>query len=137
MVLRELNLTFETVFLNVAGGEHKTPSFTRYNPNGRVPALIDHQNNEFVIWYVLLLSLRRTSLSTRRESNAIISYLVEKYDTERKISAATLEDRALQTQWMYFQASGQGYVFSSFSRSLFGVEHSDSGHTLASMGGSL
>lgn len=43
-----------------------------------------------------------------RESDAILTYLVEKYDPEHKISAATEEDRYRQLQWLFFQASGQG-----------------------------
>ena len=53
MVLRELNLAFETKFLDQHKGETKAPGFTKYNPNGRVPALIDHYNNDFVVWSVL------------------------------------------------------------------------------------
>lgn len=44
----------------------------------------------------------------RRESCAIIKYLVDKYDTENAISAVTLEDKATELQWLFFQASGQG-----------------------------
>ena len=49
-VLDELNLTYETVFLKFDKNEQKAPEFTKYNPNGRIPALIDHHNNDFVIW---------------------------------------------------------------------------------------
>ena len=52
MVLRELGLTFETIFLDTKKAEHKDPAFTKYNPNGRIPALIDHFNNDFVVWCV-------------------------------------------------------------------------------------
>lgn len=45
-----------------------------------------------------------------RESNAILVYLVEKYDTEHKISAEDPKDKIVQLQWLFFQASGQGYV---------------------------
>ena len=49
-VLDELNLTYETIFLKFDKNEQKAPEFTKYNPNGRIPALIDHHNNDFVIW---------------------------------------------------------------------------------------
>lgn len=50
MVLRELGLTFETKFLDLTKNEQKAPEFTKFNPNGRIPALIDHHNNDFVVW---------------------------------------------------------------------------------------
>jgi glutathione S-transferase len=43
-----------------------------------------------------------------RESNAIIQYLVDTYDTEHKISVTDHKERYTQLQWLYFQASGQG-----------------------------
>lgn len=43
-----------------------------------------------------------------RESNAIIEYIVEKYDKEHKLSFEDFESRHLTRQWLYFQASGQG-----------------------------
>jgi glutathione S-transferase len=46
-----------------------------------------------------------------RESNAIIEYLVAKYDTDRTISFADFENELHMRQWLYFQASGQGPYF--------------------------
>ncbi|KAH9921024.1 thioredoxin-like protein [Fomitopsis serialis] len=94
-VLSELGLTYESVYLDFNKGEQKAPEYTQYNPNGRIPTLIDHKNNDFTIW----------------ESNAIIVYLAEKYDTAHRISAATPEDKIKQLQWLFFQASGQGPYF--------------------------
>ena len=37
-------------------------------------------------------------------------YLVEKYDVEHKISFDKYEDKIQQLQWLFFQASGQGYA---------------------------
>ena len=37
-------------------------------------------------------------------------YLVEKYDTTYSISVSNASERAHQLQWLFFQASGQGYV---------------------------
>lgn len=46
-----------------------------------------------------------------RESNAIIAYLVDKYDPAHTISVADGgNEKHIQLQWLYFQASGQGYV---------------------------
>ena len=67
MVLRELGLTYETKWVDLIGGEHKRPEFMKLNPNGRIPALVDHQNGDFAIW----------------ESNAIIRYLPSHATTRR------------------------------------------------------
>lgn len=45
-----------------------------------------------------------------RESGAIILYLVEQYDTQHKISFSSPSEKAVMTQWIFFQASGQGYI---------------------------
>ena len=52
MVLSELGLSYEELFLDLSKGESKQPEHTKYNPNGRVPTLIDHKNNDFAIWCV-------------------------------------------------------------------------------------
>ena len=55
--------------------------------------------------------LRRIShVLASRESDAILLYLIEKYDPEHKISVESFEDRMYVYQWLIFQASGQGYV---------------------------
>ena len=54
MLLNELGLSANTVYVDTAAGEHKSAEFTaKYNPNGRIPVLVDHSNNDFVIWSVV------------------------------------------------------------------------------------
>ncbi|KAL7267823.1 hypothetical protein RUND412_009575 [Rhizina undulata] len=76
----------------VLKGDMKQEPFITINPNGRVPALIDHNNNDYAIF----------------ESGAIVLYLVEKYDTEHTISFKTLEEKGQAWQWLMLQMSGQG-----------------------------
>jgi glutathione S-transferase len=45
-----------------------------------------------------------------RESGAILTYLVEKYDSENKISVSDPREKYHQLQWVMFQMSGQGSV---------------------------
>ncbi|KAI0701457.1 glutathione S-transferase C-terminal-like protein [Cerioporus squamosus] len=94
-VLEELGLTYEPIYLNFQKGEQKAPAFTQYNPNGRIPAIIDHQNGDFVLW----------------ESCAILLYLVDKYDTEKRLTVTDDKAKYTLTQWLFFQASGQGPYF--------------------------
>jgi hypothetical protein len=55
-------LTYETKYLDFGKQEQKSAEFLAQNPNGRIPLLVDHQNNDFKVW----------------ESKAILLYLVEK-----------------------------------------------------------
>ncbi|KAI0343624.1 glutathione S-transferase C-terminal-like protein [Trametopsis cervina] len=95
IVLEELGLSYNTTFLDFSKDEHRAENHTKYNPNGRIPTLIDHKNGDFVVW----------------ESDAIILYLVDNYDTEHKISATDPKEKYTQLQWLFFQASGQGPYF--------------------------
>jgi len=94
-VLEELGLTYETIYLDFAKQEQKGPEFTKLNPNGRIPALVDHKHKDFTIW----------------ESNAIIEYLAAKYDPKHLLSFPDFENTQYVRQWLYFQASGQGPYF--------------------------
>ena len=59
-------------------------------------------------------------LTSCRESGAILGYLIMRYDPERKISATTEQDKALELQWMSFQISevapyyGQAFWFTHY-----------------------
>jgi len=97
IVLEELGLKYETKFLEfdsepaIKGAEH-----VKYNPNGRIPTIIDHDNEDFTIW----------------ESNSIIKYLVDRYDKNNKISFPPgSKESYLVDQWMTFQVSGRGPYF--------------------------
>ncbi|KAH8092602.1 glutathione S-transferase C-terminal-like protein [Cristinia sonorae] len=94
-LLKELGLDYEPVYLDFQKGEHKAPGYLKVNPNGRVPALIDHKNNDFTIW----------------ESGAILLYLVDKYDTEKKYTSTNETEKYQVIQWLFFQVSGQGPYF--------------------------
>jgi len=91
-LLNELGLDYETKYLNAKEGEHKAPAYLKLNPNGRLPALVDHKNNDYTVW----------------ESAAILIYLVDKYDTEKKYNVTNDEDKYHLYQWLFFQMSGQG-----------------------------
>ena len=45
------------------------------------------------------------------ESAAIVSYLIDTYDKEGKITYTSTPEKYFLEQWSYFQASGQGPYF--------------------------
>ena len=49
-VLEELGLTYESVYLDFSKKEQKGPEFLKINPNGRIPAIVDHHNDDFTVW---------------------------------------------------------------------------------------
>ncbi|CBF83091.1 hypothetical protein AN3255.2 [Aspergillus nidulans FGSC A4] len=72
----------------------KKPPFININPNGRVPAIVD-PNTDLTLW----------------ESGAILQYLEDVYDTEKKLTYTSLKEKHLLNQWLHFQMSGQGPYF--------------------------
>ena len=112
MIMEELGLDYESVYIDVDTGDQKKEPNINYNPNGRLPTLVDHRNGDFAVWYIHLFHLSivlfRTLTGDYRESCAIIQYLVEKYDTQRKLSFDNFEGKTQLLQWLFFQASGQG-----------------------------
>ncbi|KAF7916755.1 uncharacterized protein EAE98_010477 [Botrytis deweyae] len=97
ILLEELGLPYELNPIPLT--EVKEPEYLAINPNGRVPAIQD-PNTNLTIW----------------ESGAILEYLVEKYDVEKRISfeAGTKEFYAAK-QWLFFQVSGQGPYYGQAS----------------------
>ena len=63
IILEELGLDYDPIYINIMTGDQKKESHTKYNPNGRIPTLVDHKNNDFAVWFVRLLFLRVVSRS--------------------------------------------------------------------------
>ncbi|KAI1268026.1 glutathione S-transferase [Xylariaceae sp. FL1019] len=93
VILEELGIPYEVE--EVPFAEVKGDYFTAINPNGRLPA-IDDPNTGLRLW----------------ESGPIVEYLMEKYDTGRKLSFEPDSDEYWHArQYMAFQISGQGPYF--------------------------
>jgi glutathione S-transferase len=80
--LKELDVDFEFVPVNLRADEHRRPDFLRLNPAGKVPVLVDGD---------LVLT----------ESTAIVMYLAEKYPA-KGLLPADLKERARAYQWVMF-----------------------------------
>lgn len=48
------------------------------------------------------------SFTKWRESDAIMLYLVDKYDKEKRLTVTDEKEKYQEIQWLFFQASGQG-----------------------------
>lgn len=92
ILLEELGLPFETTYKDMH--TVKQPEYEKINPNGRVPAIED-LNTGITLW----------------ESAAIMEYLVDTYDKEKKFTYTTFPEKWHVKQWLAFQISGQGPYF--------------------------
>ena len=89
VALEELGLPYTVRALSLGKLEQKEEWFLRINPNGRVPAIIDHDNGDFAVF----------------ESGAILIYLAEKTG---KLLPADAKGRSRVLQWLMFQMGGVG-----------------------------
>ena len=89
IALEELGLPYTLRVLDLAKGEQKTPAFLAINPNGRIPAIIDHQAGGFAVF----------------ESGAILIYLAEKTG---RLMPSDVQGRSRVIQWLMFQMGGVG-----------------------------
>ncbi|GAA93401.1 uncharacterized protein L969DRAFT_52486 [Mixia osmundae IAM 14324] len=92
IILDELDLDYEIKAIPFGPEGVKGAAYLKICPNGRVPALVDHQNGDFVVW----------------ESAAILQYVAAKYDKSGSWAGKTVEEQATVNQWLAFQISGLG-----------------------------
>lgn len=89
IALEELGLPYALKVLDLAKGEQKTPAFLAINPNGRIPAIVDHEAGDFAVF----------------ESGAILIYLAEKTG---RLMPSDVQGRSRVIQWLMFQMGGVG-----------------------------
>jgi GST-like protein len=89
IALEELGLPYQVRPINLGANEQKEEWFLSINPNGRIPAIIDHDNGDFAVF----------------ESGAILLYLAEKTG---KLLPADPKGRSVAIQWLMFQMGGIG-----------------------------
>ncbi|MBN3745934.1 glutathione S-transferase [Burkholderia sp. Se-20373] len=86
--LEEAGLAYDRVHVNLSAGEQRSPAFLAINPNGKIPAIVDHDAGLTVF-----------------ESGAILSYLAAKAGV---LHPDTLAERTAVQQWLHFQIGGIG-----------------------------
>lgn len=89
IALEELELSYQVHPIDLMKLEQKEPDFLKINPNGRIPAIVDRDEDDFAVF----------------ESGAILVYLAEK--TGRLLPTDT-KGRSVVMQWLMFQMAGVG-----------------------------
>ncbi len=59
IVLEELGIPYEFKNIDVVKNEQKEEWFLKINPNGRVPAIVDQNNNDFPVFESGALTLQK------------------------------------------------------------------------------
>lgn len=89
IALEEMGVPYELKVLSLSDSEQKKDAYLKINPNGRIPAIVDHENDDFSVF----------------ESGAILVYLAEKYG---KLMPQDAKGRSVVMQWLMFQMGGVG-----------------------------
>ena len=89
IALEELGLPYRVHALSFDRKEQKAPEYLKINPNGRIPAIVDTDNDNFAVF----------------ESGAILLYLAEKTG---RLMPTDARGRSTVIQWLMFQMGGVG-----------------------------
>jgi len=89
IMLEEVGLPYAVTPIHLDQQQQKEGWFRALNPNGRIPVLVDHDEDDFAVF----------------ESGAILIYLAEKTG---QLLPSNPRDRSTVLQWLMFQMSGVG-----------------------------
>lgn len=89
IALEEMGLPYTVKAIDLMAQEQKRPEFLKLNPNGRIPAIVDRDNDDFAVF----------------ESGAIMIYLAEKTGL---FLPTDVKGRSRVIQWLMFQMGGIG-----------------------------
>jgi len=89
VTLEELGLPYAVHPIDLSAGEQKQDWYLEINPNGRIPTIVDRNEDGFAVF----------------ESGAILVYLAEKTG---QLLPADAKGRSVTLQWLMFQMGGVG-----------------------------
>jgi GST-like protein len=89
IMLEETGLPYEVHPISLGSGDQKKPDYLLLNPNGRIPTIVDRDEDNFAVF----------------ESGAILLYLAEKTG---KFMPRDTKGRSTVIQWVMFQMGGIG-----------------------------
>ncbi len=84
VLLEEIGMAYTTHHVDIMSGAQKEESFLKLCPNGRIPAIVDRDNDDFAIF----------------ESGAILLYLAKK---SGQLMPQNDKGESRVTQWLMFQ----------------------------------
>ena len=87
-LLEALDMDYEAILVNLSEGEQLKPNFLKISPNGRIPAIVDTENDLSIF-----------------ESGAIMIYLADKAG---KLIPQDTARRYKVMEWLMFQMGGIG-----------------------------
>ncbi|KAF8351523.1 glutathione S-transferase [Amanita rubescens] len=102
ILLEELKLlypsiTYEPISIDLSKKAQKEPWFLKLNPNGRIPVVVDHQRDDYVVF----------------ETSAIMLYIAQHYDTDFHFwfdPAKDANSYSDMLQWIFFTHGAVGPV---------------------------
>ena len=93
IALEEMGLAYNIIPVNMRNGDTTRPEFLRINPNGKIPAMIDHDVAGGLVLF---------------ESVAMLQYLAEK---SGRLMPREIGPRYDVVKWLVFQAASIGPMF--------------------------
>ena len=63
ILLEEIGVSYKVIMVDLTKGEQFSKEFTSISPSNKIPAIVDHENNQFIF-----------------ESSAIMLYLAKKFN---------------------------------------------------------
>ncbi len=89
VALEEMAIEYQVYVIDLMKAEQKSEEFLKLCPNGRIPAIVDRNNDNFAVF----------------ETGAIMIYLAEK---SGQFLPTGKKERSQVMQWLMFQMSGIG-----------------------------
>src|SRR5882724_7697088 len=99
IMLEETGLPYKEVFVDVWKGDNHNPEFLKVNPNGKIPAIVDHDGPGRKPYTVI-------------ESGAILMYLAEK---SGRFLPKDMARKYEVLQWLIVQVANVGPAFGNFT----------------------
>ena len=89
IALEEMEVAYRVCLVNMKENEQKAPDYLKINPNGRIPTIIDRDNDDFAVF----------------ETGAILVYLAE---LSGRFLPSDVKARSTVIQWLMWQMGGLG-----------------------------